>query len=80
MIKEFIQGIAKTHNATLTFSISNDNFWKRQEEIATITDFANIYDKVNCQYDITDQLDKWGLDYKMRSGFNPDKIILEWRE
>jgi hypothetical protein len=80
MIKELITRISEKYGATLTFSTTNDNFWKYNKEVAKLTNFENVYNKLNCQHDIIDQLDKWGLDYKFLSGFNPDIVTLEWRE
>ena len=75
MIKEILDKIATKYGVAITY----------QENSAEITGFFEnnerlITKKVNCKIDIENELDKLGMDYKVISAFNPDRIIAEVTE
>ena len=74
-LKELLAPIATKYNVAITY----------QENSAEITGFFEnnerlITKKVNCKIDIEDELDKLGMDYKVISAFNPDRLIVEVTE
>jgi len=74
-LKELLAPIATKYNVAITY----------QENSAEITGFFEnnerlITKKVNCKIDIEDELDKLGMDYKVISSFNPDKLTVEVTE
>lgn len=79
MIKELITRITKKYGATLTLEKTNDNFYKQEKQIATIDTFKTIFDKLNLQYDIEEKLMELKIDFTSRSKYNPDRIVIEWR-
>jgi len=76
MIKEILDKIATKYGVAITY----------QENSAEITGFVGINGerlvpkKIECRIDIEDELDKLGMDYKVISAFNPDRLIVEVKE
>ena len=73
--KELLSPIATKYNVAITYgenSAEITGFFENNERLIT--------KKVNCKIDIEDELDKLGMDYKVISAFNPDRIIVEVKE
>jgi hypothetical protein len=75
-LKELLDPIATKYNVAITY----------QDNSAEITGFSgeNIFmlrfQKVECRIEIEKELDKLGIDYKVISSFNPDKLTVEVKE
>jgi hypothetical protein len=76
MIKEILDKIATKYNVAITY----------QENSAEITGFSGEdnfklkFQKVEIRMEIERELDKLGMDYKVISSFNPDKLTVEVKE
>ena len=79
MIKELVTRSVEKYGATLTFSQTMDYF-KNQKTVATIDTFKTVFDKLNLQYDIEEQLMELKIDFTSISKYNPDRIVIEWRD
>jgi len=74
-LKELLAPIATKYGVAITYgenSAEITGFFENNERL--------IAKKVNCKIDIEDELDKLGMDYKVISAFNPDRIIVEVKE
>jgi hypothetical protein len=76
MIKELLDKIAAKYNIGITY----------QENSAEITGFQGKdkfelrFQKVEIRMEIQAELEKLGIDYKVVSSFNPDKLTVEVTE
>jgi hypothetical protein len=79
-LKEKVKQIADKYGATLTYETTTDDFWKYEKQVARLTDFKTFFDKLYCQGEITDVFLGAKLDATIRGQYNPDIVIIEWRE
>ena len=80
MIKDKLSEIATRYNVTLTYP---ENTEKIVAEITGFTGkdkFELRYQKVEIRMEIEAELEKMGVDYKMVTSFNPDKLTISWRQ
>ena len=75
-IKDLLQKTADKYKVAITYG----------ENSAEITGFTGKdkfelrYQKVEIRMEIEAELEKMGIDYKMVTSFNPDKLTISWRQ
>ena len=86
MIKDKLSEIATRYNVTLTYPDLHIEDYEPQKVVAEITGFTGKdkfelrYQKVEIRMEIEAELEKMGVDYKMVTSFNPDKLTISWRQ
>ena len=86
MIKDKLSEIATRYNVTLTYPDLHIEDYEPQKVVAEITGFTGKdkfelrFQKVEIRMEIEAELEKMGVDYKMVTSFNPDKLTISWRQ
>jgi hypothetical protein len=80
MIKAIILRVASKYSVKPIFSTDHDNMWKYEKQVASLSEFKSFLDKLNCEKDIAEAFMGIKLDSTIRGKFNPDCLVIEWRE
>ena len=76
MIKELLEAIANKYNVTLTYQENHAEFTGFQGKDI----FALRFQKVDLHFDVEEKFNELHIEnFKITSGFNPEKITVEWR-